>query len=205
MLAPHTLFPELVFKRIKHVFTLRQAVIHPAVENLPHLLRACDFPGDSIVQAEQTHGNHVAVIDANNRDSTIPQVDALITNTSKLTLVIRTADCGPLYFYDPHKNVIAVAHSGRKGTEQNILAATIQNMQQHFACEPQDIICMLGPCIRPPHYEVDIAAAMAEQAKSSNIQFHDCGENTGSDLSRYYSYRIEKGQTQRHFAAIRLL
>ena len=205
MNANYQLFPELVSNDIQHLFTLRQTNISTTPETLPYLLRACEFPSNNIVQAEQTHGNQVAIINETHYNQTIPTVDALVTNTPQLTLVIRTADCGPLFFYDPEKQVIALAHSGRKGTEQNILAETVNQMNAHFNCKMKDILCVLGPCIRPPHYEIDIAQTMADQAHEIGlIQFYDCEENTGSDLTRFYSYRVEKGQTQRHFAIIRL-
>ncbi|MEM9445219.1 MAG: laccase domain-containing protein [Verrucomicrobiota bacterium] len=205
MTANYQLFPELVSKQIQHLFTLRQKHFASTRENLAHLLRACQFPHDQIVEAEQTHGSQVAVVDQKHRHTTVPIVDGLITQTADLSLVIRAADCGPLYFFDPTKKVIAVAHSGKKGTEQNILKQTVMAMVETYQSEISHILCVLGPCIRPPLYEVDIAKKMAAQAQEIGLhQFYDCMENTGADLNRFYSYRMEKGNTERHFAVLRL-
>jgi copper oxidase (laccase) domain-containing protein len=59
----------------------------------------------------------------------------------------------------------------------------------------------LGPCIRPPHYEIDFAAEIERQAHACGVrQYHDCGICTASHLDRYYSYRAEKGKTGRMWA-----
>jgi copper oxidase (laccase) domain-containing protein len=62
---------------------------------------------------------------------------------------------------------------------------------------------VLGPCIRPPDYEVDFAREIQQQAKQAGVGlFHDSGLNTAADLSRFYSYRKEMGKTGRMLALI---
>jgi len=64
-------------------------------------------------------------------------------------------------------------------------------------------VAVLGPCIRPPHYEVDFAAEIARQAEGAGIgEYHDCGCDTASDLRNCYSYRMEQGRTGRMMAWI---
>jgi len=78
-------------------------------------------------------------------------------------------------------------------------------MVESFACKPSDIIAQLGPCIRPPHYEVDFAADIVRQCRQAGItEVHDCGRCTAADADRYYSYRREKGQTGRMAALLAL-
>ena len=68
-----------------------------------------------------------------------------------------------------------------------------------------NVIVQLGPCIRPPHYEVDFAAEIGRQAARAGIvRFHDCGLCTACDLARYYSYRAEKGKTGRMWGVLML-
>ncbi|MFQ9800077.1 MAG: laccase domain-containing protein [Clostridia bacterium] len=43
------------------------------------------------------------------------EVDGLITDRSQVALVTLYADCVPLYFLDPTKKVIGLAHSGWRG------------------------------------------------------------------------------------------
>ena len=156
------------------------------------------------VHAEQPHGNKVAVVSGPS-PVRVPDVDALATSTIGLPLVVRVADCGPVFFYDPVARVIAVAHSGRRGTEGNIVAATIACLRKNFRSHPADLIIQLGPCIRPPNYEVDFAAEIGRQARACGVvHYHDDGSCTASHLDRYYSYRAEKGHTGRMWGALML-
>ena len=46
--------------------------------------------------------------------------DSVITNDPEILLCLRTADCIPVFLYDPAEQVIAMAHSGWRGTLQGI-------------------------------------------------------------------------------------
>ena len=161
---------------------------------------------ETAVQGQQTHGNKVALVPGPaSSGERVPEVDGLITNVPGLPLVVRVADCGPVYFYDPVKRAIGLSHSGRKGTEGNITGATISAMREHFGSKPADIVVQLGPCIRPPHYEVDFAAEIGRQARAAGVvHFHDVGTCTACHLDRYYSYRAEKGKTGRMWGVLML-
>lgn len=153
--------------------------------------------------AEQVHGDRIAVIKP---DSTVlsPGVDALITR-HPLLLGIHVADCGALSLLDSRTSAIGLLHSGKKGTELNITGKTIAAMTRHFGSDPSNLIAVLAPCIRPPHYEVDFAATIREQALAAGVppeNYHDCGLCTASNLDRFYSYRLEKGNTGRHLALL---
>jgi polyphenol oxidase len=154
--------------------------------------------------ARQVHGAGVAVVDAHSRECA-PDVDALVTASPDVCLGIYVADCGPVFVVDPVRRVIGAAHSGRKGTDAGVVAETIERMAQAFGSRPEDLVVQLGPCIRPPLYEVDFAASIVKQAREAGVrEVHDCGTCTGAHLERYYSYRIEKGQTGRMLALLAL-
>jgi copper oxidase (laccase) domain-containing protein len=132
-------------------------------------------------------------------------VDALITNDPEVVLGIYVADCCAIYFVDPLKGVIGIAHSGRKGTEQNIAGVMVERMVAGFGSAPEDLVVQLSPCIRPPFYEVDFAAQIVIQLQAGGVrQIYDSGENTGADFGRFYSYRMEKGSTGRMLAFLAL-
>ena len=89
----------------------------------------------------------------------------------------------------------------KKGTEAGVVGATIRRMREEFGSEPNSMLALLGPCIRPPHYEVNIAGEILRQLEREKVgKVVDSGLCTASDLTRFYSYRAEKGQTGRHFA-----
>ena len=68
-----------------------------------------------------------------------------------------------------------------------------------------DLVLQLGPCIRPPHYEIDFAAEILRQSRELGVTaVHDSGVCTACDLERYYSYRAEKGRTGRMLAFLAL-
>jgi len=157
--------------------------------------------------AEQIHSNHIAIITSPGSSPIIthPAADGLITNLTHNLLAIYVADCAAIYLADPITKSIALLHSGKKGTERNILANAVSAMINHFGTKPSDLLCVLSPCIRPPHYETDIASTIASQAAELGItNFHDSCQNTAEDLNTHYSYRIEKGQTGRMLALLEI-
>jgi hypothetical protein len=156
------------------------------------------------VTAEQVHGAEVAVVDETTVGP-VPGVDALVTNRPGVCLGIYVADCGAIYALDPVRKVIGLAHSGRKGTELQIVPAMLRAMQRAFGCNPAEMVVQLGPCIRPPHYEVDFAAEILRQCREMGlVSVHDCGACTAATPDRYYSYRMEKGKTGRMLALLAL-
>jgi len=157
------------------------------------------------ILAEQIHGNGVAVVDFPPPRSPIGEMDGLATAASGLTLGIYVADCAAIFLADPRRRAIALVHSGKKGTERNILGEAVRAMRENFGTDPADLVAVVSPCIRPPHYEVDFAAAIAEQGRDAGIgAFHDAAVCTASHPDRYYSYRREQGRTGRMLALLAL-
>jgi YfiH family protein len=196
-------FPALRLPGLHHGFTTRSAgELAQLEEEMKSSYAALGFPIEPAAWGAQPHGNRIAAVTAPGR---IPAVDALSTNVRGLPLLVRVADCGPVYFYDPVRQVIALAHSGRKGTEGNIVGETIAHLETTHGSRPAELIVQLGPCIRPPHYEVDFAAEIGRQARRAGVvHYSDCGRCTACDLTRYYSYRAEKGKTGRMWAVLML-
>jgi copper oxidase (laccase) domain-containing protein len=185
-------FPALRLLGLRHGFSTRSRHDFGGLEaEMRESFSQQGFPVIQSASGEQPHGNRIAAVQVPGR---VAGVDALSTSTPGLPLVVRVADCGPVFFYDSAKRVIALAHSGRRGTEGNIVAETLAHL-----------VVQLGPCIRPPHYEIDFAAEIGRQAAAAGvIRFHDCGTCTACNLDRYYSYRAEKGQTGRMWAMLML-
>ena len=197
---------------IQHGFTLRVPGLDVKTDRETALERIASYHQTVLLSlgsralrtAEQIHGNGVAVVDRESPKKT-QGVDALITNDPEVVLGIYVADCCAIYFVDLVRNVIGIAHSGRKGTEQNIAGMTLERMVAAFGSAPEDLVVQLSPCIRPPLYEVDFAAQIVTQLQAGGVgHIYDCGENTGADLERFYSYRVEKGSTGRMLAFLAL-
>jgi len=153
---------------------------------------------------EQVHGREVAVVDAQTASS-VPGVDGLITASPEVCLGVYVADCCAVYLVEPERRVIALLHSGRKGSELGITAAAIERMRSEFHCDPVKSIAQLSPCIRPPNYEIDFAALIVAQCRAAGVrQIRDCGTCTAAHPDRYYSYRLERGKTGRMLALLAL-
>jgi polyphenol oxidase len=199
---------------ISHAFTLRTPGLDVQVDRdlalqrldsvhsgIRHDLGLADR---TFVTARQVHGREIAVVDSTQRE-TVDAVDGLITADPGVCLGIYVADCCAVYLVDPIRRVIGLLHSGRKGSEAGITIAAIQTMQTRFGCLPSNIVVQLSPCIRPPHFEIDFAALIVEQARAAGVtQVHDSGLCTASDPGRYYSYRRELGKTGRMLALLAL-
>jgi copper oxidase (laccase) domain-containing protein len=175
-----------------------------------HESRVADFaPGRPWWRAEQVHGNRVAVvpgaatIGAPDGLPVVPGVDGLLTAETGVALAIYVADCGAIWLADRKSGAIGLLHSGKKGTESDILGTAVGLMAERFGTRPEDVVAVLGPCIRPPDYEVDFASEIRRQASAAGLgNFIDCGLNTASDSARFYSYRKELGKTGRMMALI---
>ncbi len=170
-------------------------------------LRGLELGDRAFVTAQQVHGTAVAVVAAGEAlpAGPLPAVDGLVTDRADVCLGIYVADCGPLYLIDPVRRVIGLVHSGRKGTELGIATVALRTMTERFGVRPENVVAQLGPCIRPPWYEVDFAAEVLAQCRAAGVrQVHDCGTCTAAALERYYSYRREKGRTGRMLAFLAL-
>ena len=155
--------------------------------------------------AEQIHGSDIAVVRKNDSAQRWKNVDGLITSEVDVLLGICVADCGAVYIYDPVCRVIALLHSGKKGTEGNITGKAIKMMQDDYGSSPADMMLVLSPCVRPPIYEVDFASEIRQQALAAGVpdgQYTDAGICTASNTEAYYSYRMEKGKTGRMLALL---
>lgn len=124
----------------------------------------CDAAGfnfDDLVASSQDHHTFVRVCTNSDkgvgiyREKDIESVDALITNEKGLTLVTYYADCTPLFFVDPFKNAIGLAHAGWRGTVSRIGEKVIGKMHECYGTDPKDLICAVGPAISVCCYEVD--------------------------------------------------
>lgn len=182
--------------------------LEPAYNRARALVSSAANPGTqetAFITAEQVHGAAVAVV--NSRTGTpLPGVDGLITAEAGVTLGIYVADCCAIFLVDPQRKVIGLLHSGRKGTEQGIVTRAIGLMHTEFGCEPGDLIVQLSPCVRPPQYEVDIAAEITRQCNAVGVRdVHDSGTCTATHQDRYYSYRAERGKTGRMLALIAMV
>lgn len=80
--------------------------------------------------------------------------DALICAERNVPIATFFADCVPIFFLDPQNKVIALAHSGWKGTVKNIAAKTVHAFEKFYNSNPKDILTAIGPSIGVCCFEV---------------------------------------------------
>lgn len=160
------------------------------------------FDAGRLATAEQVHGARVAVA----QEAVCHEgADALVTARSDLVLGIYVADCAAVYLADRKGRAIGLVHSGRAGTEADIVTNAIVAMRENFGVSADDLIVEVSPCIRPPLYETDFAARIADQARAAGVRdVRDAGICTGRNTDRFYSYRMERGRTGRMLAVLAL-
>ena len=208
-------FPALDALGVRHGFVGRVPGIDVRVDRARALERldACHLRARHLlglgqrafVTAQQVHGRGVAVLADGDPvpDGPIAGMDAIVTGRPDVCLGIHVADCCAVYLVDPVRRIVGLAHSGKKGTQENITAATLQAMQAHFGTRPEEVVAQLSPCIRPPWYEVDFAAEIAAQCRALGVGLvADGGACTAANPEQYYSYRREKGRTGRMVALL---
>lgn len=103
----------------------------------------------ALVSARQVHGDAVFRVVEAPQDSVLGEFDAIVTDQIGVGLLIQTADCQPVFLYDPGKNVIGAVHSGWRGSVQNIVGKTLLHMQELYGSSPDHILCAIGPSLGP--------------------------------------------------------
>jgi len=196
-----TFAPLAQFDFVTHAFTLRTEEDTKSEEFEGRVLQSLGFTASA--SAEQPHGAGVAIVQA--PTSPIPDVDALATRRPNLALVIRCADCAAVFVVDRATPAIALIHSGKKGTQANIVGNAIDTMHREFATVARDCIAFISPSIGPCHYEMDIWSGVEAQLRDAGVrEIHNPRTCTACHLDRYFSYRAEKGNTGRMFALLSL-
>jgi polyphenol oxidase len=112
-----------------------------------------------IISANLVHGKRVVVTDSFKYSQTMISCDALITNHPEQVLTLTAADCLPVYFYDPKKQVIALAHAGWRGLVASILPAVINCFKMKYQSQPEDVMVVIGPHLQACHFSVQVDIA----------------------------------------------
>ena len=88
-----------------------------------------------------------------------------------------TADCAPVFIYDPVNNLISALHAGWKGAYKKIVSTTLRKFKSSGS-NFNDLIVVIGPCIGKDNYEVrnDFLDKFIKQ-KRSNKKFFKTKRN----------------------------
>ncbi len=119
--------------------------------------------------------------------------DGLITNQHGIALGILTADCAPILFYDPKKNIIAAVHAGWRGAYKKIVIKVIKRFQKNGSFL-KDLQVAIGPCIAQNHYEVknDFKKKFIKQSSKNIIHFKSVKNKIFFNLRNYIKSQLIK-------------
>ena len=139
---------------IKIAFTNRKVDAKNS-EDMKRFSDEYGFNHKNIVFNTQVHGANVRIVES---DSDInengKEADGLITNLVATPLLIFTADCVPVVFYDKKQSVAALAHAGWRGTYGNIAGEMVNIMTGKYGCKVENIKTIIGPSVSVDNYEV---------------------------------------------------
>lgn len=175
--------------------------------SLENFLNDLDLPMDKAVKMNQTHSGNIARVDVNDDD--FPDgIDGFITDKKNIPLYVLTADCLPILFYDRKKQIIGIAHGGRKGLQKGIIGNMLNKFKSEFGSKTGNIIVGIGPGIEASCYEVDgefldlrkmaVKQLLEADIKQENIESIDLCTKCNNE--EFYSYR--NGDVYNRFATV---
>jgi polyphenol oxidase len=200
-------------------------------ENLRRICLALAVEQHDLTSPKQQHSAAVRRVDEVDRGKVQLGCDALITDETRLPLLLRYADCVPVLIYDPVHRALALVHSGWRGTVLGAPRAAVAALVQEFGSRTRDLVAAIGPSIGTCCYEVGSEVVDAVRSAFSgsrsllsarpNGRFRldlwtanqgslsECGVQriemsgicTACNTEEFYSHRAEDGKTG-HFAAV---
>lgn len=124
------------------------------LQNREKYLKQFGLSNSDIITAQLIQGDNITSVSKKDIGKVIPNTDSLITSDRGAYLAITTADCLPIFIYDPKKQTIALVHAGWKGLAVGIIEKTIEQLIDDYKSEPQNLIVGIGAGIDTCHFEV---------------------------------------------------
>jgi len=128
----------------------------------------------------QTHSADVRVVHNQQEAQPKPGVlgddkfcDALVSNTPKILLAVKTADCVPILIGDPKTGAFAAVHAGWRGTAASIVLRAVEQLRSEFGSHGEDVRAAIGPAAQVCCYEVgsEVIDLFKERFPESNHLF----------------------------------
>ena len=180
-------------------------------ENYRRFFAAIGADGRRIAMTNQVHGGVVrcittADLHGDPYDKVGYEADGLMTDLPGVALVIYSADCIPILFYDPVRRVIAAVHAGWRGTAAGIASTAVERMRDVFGSRPEDILAAIGPGIGPDCFETheDVPNAMTAALSTAVLRHIKIKENGkfAVDLKNINAMRLEQAGLERSHIAV---
>lgn len=157
----HFTFASLEKVGVRHLSTTRHCpgvtpstlAIGPFDDGAKDLLASVGIDHARLAWARQVHGNAVARVGADGGRFG-DGADILVTDAPGVGLSIFTADCLALVLHDDEAGVLAVAHSGWRGTARDVPGTAVRALET-LGARAARMRVAIAPSIGPCCYEVD--------------------------------------------------
>jgi YfiH family protein len=133
------------------------------LENKRRALMAMARPVEGLYEVWQVHSASVVHAREPRGQDALRQADAVITSNPDVTLLMRFADCVPIFLVDPRLRAVGLVHAGWLGTVRKTVVQAVQALEQTFGSDPADLRAGIGPSIGPDHYPVGEEVVQAAQ------------------------------------------
>ena len=196
-------------------FTLNGTVFLLTDEQKFFFQRSAGVTIERVAWTKQVHGTKILDVSKDFfKHEQLWEADGLLTSDVHLPIAVRTADCLPVFIFDPKKKAIGLVHAGWRGSRRGILRSALERMIERWDASVEDLKIAFGPSIRSCCYQVgeefkehfpqevqqreaglylDLVSVNRRQLRPLGVpgrNIFDCGLCTCCD-SRFFSYRRE--------------
>ena len=149
---------------------------------LSNLFKKYKIDGSLLADVNQVHSNKILVVD---KSGNYGDADGIITSPKdNLVLLIKTADCIPIFIYDNITRNYGIVHAGWRGVKKKIHLKAIEKFIG-LGSHKNNLNFVMGPSIKACCYEV--GAEMLDYFGTSVIEkngsfFLDLNKSVTSDF-----------------------
>jgi hypothetical protein len=160
------------------------------INNLKIVSKKINLKKNKLVLLKQIHSNKIYYLNKIPKKKLVG--DGLITSSKNIAVGILTADCAPILFYDPKKNIIGAAHAGWKGAYKNIATKMI-NYFKKKGSKLNNLYAIIGPCISQNNYEIkeDFKKKFLNQGQVNKRYFKKENNKIYFDLKSYIFQQLK--------------
>ena len=130
------------------------------IENRCRIASEIDIPFESWIVPEQVHSANVVIATETDRGKgslndtdAIPKCDGLLTGTARIALIVQTADCLPVFMYNPKSQWIGILHAGWRGLVGGIIEKACELVTDKLGqslIAASGLLCWTAYCGRVP-------------------------------------------------------
>ena len=111
-------------------------------------------PSMSLAQVDQVHGTSVIEVGAPAVSArTYGQADGMWSDSGEVILVVKAADCAPVWLADVASQRFAVVHAGWRGVADGIIVKAVQALRDQ-GTDVSALTVAVGPHLRPCCFEI---------------------------------------------------